>query len=168
MMEFLVWARCFSPHAKISLSLSLTLSFSFCQSPHPFSMYFLARLQSIKHTYSGFSPVGSLVSWPAWPGECWNRPFSCFPEGCLRIHSCCRATQSPWCWIHNVMSYIGLIDGYLNCLLWLEFPCGWIECVFIFCKMLTLDHSLTSDALLNIRATVMSVWEKKVVFPLKG
>ncbi|XP_025767580.1 serine/threonine-protein kinase ULK4 isoform X2 [Oreochromis niloticus] len=47
---------------------------------------FLAGLQSIKHTDSGCSPVGSLVSWPAQPGECWNRPFYRFPEGCQRIH----------------------------------------------------------------------------------
>ncbi|KAM9852569.1 serine/threonine-protein kinase ULK4 [Aulostomus maculatus] len=47
---------------------------------------FLAGLQSIKHIDGGFSPVGSLVNWPARPGESWNRPFYWFPEGCQRIH----------------------------------------------------------------------------------
>lgn len=49
--------------------------------------------------------------------------------------------QSPWRCIQNVMSYIGLIDGYLNYHLWLGLPCDHMERVFSFFKMLTVDHS---------------------------
>ncbi|CAG6015922.1 unnamed protein product [Menidia menidia] len=43
-------------------------------------------LLSIKRADSGCSPVSSLVSQSAQPGECWNRPFCCFPKGCPKIH----------------------------------------------------------------------------------
>lgn len=49
--------------------------------------------------------------------------------------------QSPWRCIQNVMSYIGLIDGYLNYHLWLGLPCDHMERVFSFFKMLSVDHS---------------------------
>lgn len=67
--------------------LTASPSFSVSRSPPlSLSVQFLAGLQSIKHTDSGCSPVGSLVSWPARPGECWNRPSYWFPQGCQRIH----------------------------------------------------------------------------------
>ena len=76
---FLTTCKDISLTQSISLSLCLPLSLSV-------SVQFLAGLQSIKHIDSGCSPVGSLVNWPTRPGECWNRPFYWFPEGCQRIH----------------------------------------------------------------------------------